>query len=182
MLPHAEGNTCFCFTSCSLTLAHLLPPYDWPVWHHVTKHHTAISGVQSHHTGHSQNARRHACWCQPLWHLALSCNAPINNNHQCGSPIPYTVCCYKERKCMFADDVCGESDRWKPSTVFFYVFRVNQVKGTNWKFLSIKLCDLWSFSLSLLSFCPSPLLFVSDWCLDVRDEGLTYHLKHNWRT
>lgn len=156
MLPHAKGTTCFCFTSCSLTLAHLLPPYDWPVWHHVTKHHTAISGVQSHHTGHSQNARRHACWCQPLWHLALSCKAPINNSYYCGSPIPYTVCCYKERKCMFADDE---------------VFRVNQVKGANLKISSLKLCNLWSFS--LLSVCPSPLLSVSDWCLEVRDEGLT---------
>lgn len=64
--------------SCSLTLAHLLLPYDWPVWHHVTIHHTAISGVQSHHTEHFQNAHRRACWCQPLWHPSLFCQGKRN--------------------------------------------------------------------------------------------------------
>lgn len=64
--------------SCSLTLAHLLLPYDWPVWHHVTKHHTAISGVRSRHTEHFQNAHRRACWCQPLWHPSLFCHGKTN--------------------------------------------------------------------------------------------------------
>lgn len=60
--------------SCLLTLAHLLLPYDWPAWHHVTKHHTATSGVQSRRTEHFPNAHRRACWCQPLWHPSLFCH------------------------------------------------------------------------------------------------------------
>lgn len=67
--------------SCSLTLAHLLLPYDWPVWHHVTKHHTAIFGVRSRRTEHFQNAHRRACWCQLLWHPSLFCHGIRNTTH-----------------------------------------------------------------------------------------------------
>lgn len=56
-----------------LTLAHLLPPCDWLVLRHVTTHHTATSGGQSHHIGHSQNEHRLAYWYRLQWRLGPSC-------------------------------------------------------------------------------------------------------------
>lgn len=87
--------------SWSPTLAHLPLPYDWPVWHHVTKHRTAISGVRSRRREHFQNAHRHACWCQPLWHPSLFCEESKGFNNM-GTWISFNelVICGYESVCL----------------------------------------------------------------------------------
>lgn len=49
------------------TLEGLLTPYDWPVWHHVTIHQTAICGGQSHRRARCPSVRQLSCWYPLPW-------------------------------------------------------------------------------------------------------------------
>lgn len=70
-----------------LTQAALQPPSHLPVWHRLTRRHTAISWGPAHHTAPALCADRHACSDPPLSPPPLTCGRREKRSRVISNPL-----------------------------------------------------------------------------------------------
>lgn len=63
-----------------LTLLCLLPPCDWPVWHHLTTHQTATFSVPARRSARVHCGCQRACWRWPPSPPSPACGHTQKNN------------------------------------------------------------------------------------------------------